>query len=229
MTRAVDAVGLLEFDGTRHRFRYLRRASHVSGFRPFIGFARLDSVYEAEALFPLFAQRAMSPRRPDYSQYLRSLDLDDTASTWEQIARTEGRLAGDTIHLVPEPSVAPDGSTTGCFLVAGIRHRMPDEGRRDAVLGSLQPGSRLFLRDEPDNPVNPRAILVLQQDEIDLGWVPNILVEYVHQVRKSGDFRIHVRHINGAETPVHMRLLAELSGTADPGYRAFSGPGWETY
>ncbi|MEV8606878.1 HIRAN domain-containing protein [Amycolatopsis sp. NPDC051373] len=229
VTRAVDAVGLLEFDGTQHRFRYLRRASRVSGFRPFIGFARLDGVYESEALFPLFAQRAMSPRRPDYSQYLRSLDLDDTASTWEQIARTEGRLAGDTIHLVPEPTVGPDGSTAGCFLVAGIRHRMPDQDRRDAILGSLQPGSKLFLRDEPDNPVNPRAILVSQYEKIDIGWVPNMLVEYVHKVRNSGDCRIQVRHVNGAESPVHMRLLAEIRGKVMPGYEAFSGSGWETY
>jgi hypothetical protein len=228
-TRAVSAVAFLEFDGVLHHFRYLRRASRIPGFRPFIGFPRLDGLYDSEELFPLFAQRAMSPRRPDYSRYLRSLDLGDTASTWEQIARTEGRLAGDTIHLVPEPAVEPDGTTSGCFLVAGIRHRMPDPAVRDAVLARLRPGDILKLRDEPSNPVNPRAILVSQADEVDLGWVPNMLVEYLHEVRESGHETVRVRHVNGPSAPVHMRLLVELRGKVAPGYRPFGGPEWETY
>lgn len=228
VTRAVDAVGLLEFDGKSHRFEYLRRASQVRGFRPFIGFPKLDTRYESEDLFPLFAQRAMSPKRPDYSRFLRSLDLDDTASTWEQIARTEGRLAGDTIHLVPEPVVEPNGATTGCFLVAGIRHRMPDPEARDSVLSRLHPGDLLELRDEPTNPVNPRAILVSQSEKVDIGWVPNMLVEYVHQVRLMGNETISVRHANGPSAPTHMRLLAELRGQVPPGYQAFSGPAWQT-
>ena len=227
-TRAVDAVGLLEYDGRRHRFEYLERSSRVLGFRPFIGFPKLATVYEAEELFPLFAQRAMSPRRPDYSQFLRSLDLDDTASTWEQIARTEGRLAGDTIHLVPEPVVEPSGATVGCFLVAGIRHRMPDLSVRDSVLGRLQQGDILELKEESTNPVNPRALLVSQTEQVDIGWVPNMLVEYVHQVRAMGSEIIRVRHVNGPSAPAHMRLLAELRGNVSPGYRPFDGPEWQT-
>ncbi|MEU0508330.1 hypothetical protein [Amycolatopsis sp. NPDC006125] len=229
VSRAVDAVGLLEFDGETHRFRYLRRATRIGGFRPFVGFPRLDVLYESESLFPLFAQRAMSPRRPDYSHFLRSLDLDDTASTWEQIARTEGRLAGDTIHLVPEPSVDPDGTTSGCFLVAGIRHRLPDIEVRDKVLSKIQIGELLRLRDEPENPVNPRAILVSQRGLIDVGWVPNMLVDYVHEVRVLGGEEVRVRHVNGPESPVHMRLLVELRGRVAPDYRAFSGDGWELF
>ncbi len=228
-TRAVSAVGLLEYDGVVHRFRYLRDISDVTGFRPFIGFPELNVKYESEELFPLFAQRAMSPRRPDYSRYLSSMDLEDGASTWEQLARTEGRLASDTIHLIPEPTVSSDGMTSGCFLVAGIRHRLPDEDLRNAILSKLCPGNLLQLKDEPANPVNPNAILTTTESDVEVGWVPNMLVDFIHDVRRAGPVDIRVRHVNGPDAPAHMRLLVEFRGYVQELQRPFDRPGWETF
>src|SRR5882724_3209372 len=152
--RGVHPVGLLEYDGDVHRFRYLTAASILRDFRPFVGFPHLAECYESRELFPFFAQRVMSPRRPDYSGYLRALDLSDSATPWEQLARAEGRLAGDTIQLVPEPRVEADGTTWGRFLVAGIRYRLTDPVERERVLDTVNAGDHLELTDEPTNPKN---------------------------------------------------------------------------
>lgn len=227
--RLVSAVGILEFDGEEYRFQYLRAASDVPGFRSFVGFPNLSKVYQSKELFPLFAQRAMSPRRPDYSQYLHSLALDESATVWEQLARTEGIIAADTIQLVPEPSVDTSGHTTASFLVAGIRHCLNDVEARERVLADLKPNDVLYLLDEPTNDKNPRAILTTTTKKQAIGWVPNMLLGYVHDVRDHGPVRLIVRHANGPQAPLHMRVLVEFSGSLPVGYVPFSGPDWAPY
>ena len=227
--RAVRPVGLLEYDGSLHTFRYLRVAAAIQDFRPFVGFPQLTERYESEELFPLFAQRVMSPRRPDYTQYLRALDLSTDATPWEQLARTEGKIAGDTIQLVPEPTVDVGGATWGRFLVAGIRWRLTDAVERESVLSEIVPGDRLRLTDEPMNEKNSRAILTTTKSNIDVGWVPDMLLDYVHTVKDHGTSEVTVVHKNGPDAPNHMRLLVEIRGTVSPSYVPFGGPKWEVY
>src|SRR5690349_10311154 len=101
--RSIEPVGFLSYDGDRYRFGYIRNALTVEDFRPLFGFGKLDVSYEADDLFPLFAQRAMDPRRPDYQRYVRRLGLEGEPTPWEQNARSQGHREGDTIQLFPEP------------------------------------------------------------------------------------------------------------------------------
>jgi hypothetical protein len=224
--RGVHPVGLLEYDGSLHRFRYLKAASKLTDFRPFIGFPQLKACYESRELFPFFAQRVMSPRRPDYSKYLRVLDLSDAATPWEQLARAEGRLAGDTIQLVPEPCVEADGTTWGRFLVAGIRYQLKDPIERERVLDTVCAGDLLALTDEPTNPKNKRAILTTTKTGVHVGWVPDMLLDYVHVVKAFRVPEVTVIHKNGSKSPDHMRLLVELRGAVSREYVPFGGPKW---
>lgn len=88
-------------------------------------------------------------------------------------------------------------------------------------------GSRLTLVDEPGNPVNPRAILTADATRAPLGYVPDILLDYVHTVRDEGPVSATVAHVNGPDTPPHLRLLVRLDGHAPPGYRPFDGQSWQ--
>lgn len=228
-SRGMEPVGLLEYDGRRYRFRYLERALSIIGFRPFLGFPTFARDYTSDYLFPIFAQRVMDAKRPDFARHVASLDLSaKDASPWEQLARTEGRRAGDTIQLFPEPQVSSNGLTECRFLVHGIRHCLPDENDRDRLLASLKSGTKLSLIDEPDNPKNRRAILTSTLSGEHIGWVPNLLVEYVHHVREHGSVDVRVVHRNGPSAPIHLRLLVKLEGYAGPGYRPFSGDAWKT-
>jgi len=223
VNRRHEPVGLLVCDDRGFQFRYLRRADEVEGFQPFLGFDDLDRVYSAPRLFPLFAQRVMSPSRPDFPRYLRSLLLTPSATERDILARSQGQREGDGIRVFVEPAVDDSGRTEATFLVHGVRHRLHADPRVEQVLRALVPDEQLRLVDEPDNPADPRAVLVSHRSGVALGWVPSVLLAYVHVVSEA---QVRVLHANGPDVPPGYRLIVRLNGRVSPGYRAFDGPAW---
>ena len=73
-------VGLLtrraSDDDETYRFVYLKETEGLDEFSALPGLPDLHRVYKSPVLFALFRSRQMSPRRPDYPDYLRMLDLD---------------------------------------------------------------------------------------------------------------------------------------------------------
>jgi HIRAN domain len=236
-SRAISPIGFLSHDGQIYRFEYIRNAERVKGFQPLLGFPELRSTYTSARLFPLFAQRAMDPRRPDFHRYVKSLGLDGEPGPWEQITRSEGHRQGDTIQLLPEPTVAGDALTC-LFLVHGIRHAhkspkmlhgQPVSVTREQVeqaLAQLKHGDELFLVAEPDNPRNPRALLVATGN-VPVGYLPDLLTEDVQQLIHQADVAITVEHVNGPDAPWHLRLLARLRAAPAGDYRFFASERWE--
>lgn len=227
-TRLISPVGVLDVDTARYRFRYFRRALSAHGFRPFIGFGDLRCAYVSDELFPLFQQRVMNPRRPDYDRYVRSLDLSVDATPWEQLAKSGGRRAGDTIQLFPEPVVRVDGSSGCTFFAHGVRH--VKDGCNPTVeqrIAGLKKGDRLQFVSDSDNEVNPRALLIFKVGDGILGWIPDLLLDYVHALRRSGPVELRVEHANGVEAPYHFRLIVRVEGSVPTGYQPFAGAGWE--
>jgi len=236
--RTISPVAMLSYDGQNYRFHYIRNALRVAEFRPFLGFPDLHGRYRSDKLFPLFAQRAMTPRRPDFTRWVNRLGLDDDASPWEQISRSGGQRQGDTIQLFPVPTVA-DGRLECDFLVHGMRHIAEREttvgGRvvtvaRDDLerqLAALKPGDKLHLCDEPTNPKNPLAILTTTRDDTPLGWVPDLLVNELHRFPNHQHAAVTALVVNGPEAGWHLRLLAHLSLAAPVGFQVFAGDEWQ--
>lgn len=223
-TRVISPVGVLTHESDHYTFAYLTAALDTAEFRPFLGFEDLHRRYSSELLFPLFRQRLMDHNRPDFHHYLDLLGLPEDASSLTVLGRSGGRRAGDSIFLIREPDVATDGTTHAIFFVYGARHI---DGA-DARISSLRNGDYLWLRREPTNPANPLAVLVDSQDEQPLGWVPDLLTDYVQHVLATEPPELRVRQANGPDTPPNLRLLGELTGSIPAGHRPFEGPGWET-
>lgn len=228
--RSISPVGLLSYDGQRYEFRYLASASTVPDFQPLLGFRDFDRTYESEVLFPLFAQRVMDPRRPDYSRLLSELAIEPGEDApWELLTRTQGKREGDTLMMFPVPREHETGWTCQ-FLVHGIRHLARktvkvhghDRGgysseRLEGLLRDLSVGESLTLEPEPTNEWNPEALLVLQQDNEPLGYLPDLLTKVVNDVRAESDVAVTVTRVNEAKAGWHMRVLAKLEVTgADP-------------
>lgn len=98
-TRIRHAVAELTFDGRTYTFRYLPAAAEQPGFRPILGFPDLFDSYVSDTLFPLFAQRVLSPTRPDYAAFMASWWLPETATAWQQLATTRGARQSDDIEV----------------------------------------------------------------------------------------------------------------------------------
>lgn len=170
----------------------------------------------------MFAQRAMDPRRPDYQRYVERLGLEGDPGPWEQIARSEGRRQGDTLQLLPEPTVVDD-TISSLFLVHGMRYVARDEA--EAALRDLQSGDQLTLADEADNPANPLALQVFGLSA-PIGWVPNLLVEDMRALMRRAVVSVKVEHVNGPDAPWHLRLLARMEAAPARGFRFFTGEQW---
>jgi HIRAN domain len=216
-TRRIALVGVLEHSAGRYCFRYLQAALDTQGFRPFLGFDDLRRRYESEQLFPLFRQRLMDHDRPDFDRYLDTLGLGESSSPLAVLGRSGGSRVGDSIFLLREPEVFSDGATQAMFFVHGVRHQQGAAAR----IGQLRPGDHLHLHPEPDNKFNRRAVLVTTDGDQVLGWVPDLLADYVQQALSMGTPAVRVSRVNDEHTPLNLRLLVELSGRLPVGHRPF--------
>lgn len=224
--RRIFPVGLLDIAPSAYSFRYLERAKEAEGFTPFIGFPELAHAYHATRLFPFFEQRVMDSRRPDFADYVAALGLTRAAGEIELLARSSGNRIGDTVRLSLDPVVGDDGRCQYDFPVHGVRH-VREGAQAEAAISALRTGERLSLRTEPDNPVNPRALQVATEDgAIALGWVPDLLLDFVHLLRESGPVDVSVLHANRADQPKHLSLFVRMAGVGPAGHHGFSGPQW---
>lgn len=209
-TRRFVHVGHLDrLPNGEYEFAYEPHADAIEGFSGFAAFPDIDRPYRAGQLFPFFTNRVLSPRRPEYPQYVAALGLGDAPEPVEILARSGGGRATDTVHVVAEPQVAPDGRHTLLFLTSGVRH-IEDVDER---LNRLAVGDLLTLRPQPDNPVDDRALLVDASLEEPVGWVPRYLLDLVHGYLDRSAVEVYVERINGPEVVPHLRLLCRLEAT----------------
>lgn len=211
--------------GESYRFVYLKAAETFEGFDCLPGLPDLYQVYEDERLFPVFRNRLMPRRRPDYDAFVQKLGLSNDSDPFEVLIRGEGRRATDRIEVFAHPARTPEGDLTTLFFARGIRHI---EGAAEAV-DQLSADDVLRLEDDPGNTVNPRAILLHARTGRRLGWVPDCLLETIHELRDfDADLRVVAEHVNpSATTAPHMRLLCRLRAAWPEGYEPLQGPDYQ--
>ena len=93
-TRTYHQVGwLTEFEDGSFGYVYVPDVHGLARFHPFVGFREFDRAYYSAHLFPFFAQRLLSPLRPDLPRLLSALALDDSDAVgpFEFLARSGGR------------------------------------------------------------------------------------------------------------------------------------------
>lgn len=196
----------VQADG-QYVFEYEPDAEDAPGFDGFAAFPDLRHRYRSDRLFPFFTNRVLSPRRQEYETYLDALDItDDEQAPVELLARSGGTRATDTVHIVPEPRTEPDGRQVLLFLASGTRHLESASER----IAQLSTGDELLLRPEPDNPVNPDALLLDDTTGEPVGWVPDYLLDLVRDCQGRGPVQVFVERANGSDAPPHLRLLCRL-------------------
>jgi hypothetical protein len=222
--RRISPVAVLDYDGKIYRFQYFSNVSDIEDFRPFVGFPEFDRIYEAERLWPFFALRIMDRRRPDFPRYVRWLALTPDATQLDIMSRSGGERKGDAVQVIEEPRVDVAGNTESTFLVRGARYATEQYSSVSAAEG-LKIGDLLSIVLDPSNPTNSSALLVADTAGLPVGWIPDLLIDYVHNVEKVSSNLVVLRN-NGTEAPWHLRLLVRLTGRTGPDYRAFTGPAW---
>jgi hypothetical protein len=206
-------VGKLSAENGVYRFVYTVGAKRSENFIP-LGFMRdLHAVYKSHDLFPLFANRFLSTKRPEYKDFLRWLDLrEDEADPLVILARTEGVRGTDSLTVFPCPERTPQGKYVAHFFGHGLRH-LPDEAR--LRVSKLRPGAPLYLMPDVQNPHDECALALRTDDPATIvGYCPRYISRDFLQMLLNNPATVDVRvkRVND-DAPIQLRLLCTL--TAD--------------
>ena len=218
-TRRWFPVGRLDVDaGTPgFRFRYIegaRRAREEAGYPLAVEFPDLDREYCCAELFPTFQNRVMSPGRPDYPDYVRTLDLTTAADPVELLAVSGGKRVTDNYEVFPKLAKGPDGRFVCRFFVHGWRYAAEAAQKR---IDDLAAGETLQVALELNNPVGGLAVQIQTLDYHMIGWAPRYLIRDLAaaMAESSGDYAARVVRINRPPDPANLRILVEMSGRWD--------------
>lgn len=208
-------VGRLEHEAAGYRFVYTRGAQTLKGFKSFPGMPDLATVYESDALFPLFANRLLARSRPEYQAYLgwSGFEPDDPPDPIAILGVTEGRRVTDSVELFPCPQPDADGCYINKFFLHGVR--WIDAKGLDRI-SRLNAGDPLTLLPEPANNYDPDAVVVLAagtSEGVKIGYVPRYLARDVSELFSTcvpDLVRVTVERINQS-APLQQRVLCRMN------------------
>lgn len=205
-------VGRLTHEDGIYRFVYTRGAEVIPDFRPFGVMQDLHTAYKSEELFPIFANRILAKNRPEYSDYLKWLGLNEVRyDELEELARTGGLRATDSLELFPCPEPTEGKNYEVYFFCRGLRHLHAENQERAQQLKS---GERLYLMQDLQNPHDSMALLMRTVEPITLvGYAPRYYSAEFTQLIKStspDQVKVTVEQVN-VDAPIQYRVLCKLS------------------
>ena len=221
-------VGVLERTSAGgYRFAYTNGATNFPGFRPFPGMPDLNAVYESDELFPIFANRLLNERRPEYRPSLvwSGFDPDNPPDPIALLGVTEGRRQTDSLELFPCPQ--PDGQ--GCFVnkffLHGVRYMLPAAIER---INRLTHDEQLVMMFDDFNVHDRMAVAVRTNDaegRCMIGYVPRYLAYDVRLLCSKCHPEIidlRVERLNPA-APLQQRVLCRMNSCWPAGFSPCAG------
>lgn len=211
-TRSWTPVGQLTRDAGYYRFVYTKGAERPE----FRTFGRMDDIkarYVSEKIFPLFSNRLLPKSRPEYAEYLRWMGLTVAEhNELEELARTGGQRATDSLELIPYPEPTLDNRYEVFFFCRGLRH-LPEYAQKRTL--QLQAGERLYLLKDVQNNYDRFALMLRTDDPvITIGHVPKYYTEDFSKLMDllgdTNNVQVTVERVN-PEAPTRYRLLCKLS------------------
>ncbi len=218
-------IGRLSYGG-QYEFEYLvgaKSAKSEQGFRLLPGFPQIGARYVSSELFPLFAERVMSRRRPDYPVYMKWLRLDENADAMTQLAASGGSRVADSLELFKVP-VLENGMFRSVFFLHGLRYQQPEAIE---AANALIVGDPLQLDPDVDNEHDPCAHSVITAKNVRIGFVPRYLSCDMARLKESGSIEMTVEAIN-FDAPLSHRLLCRFSAPWPKGFQQMQYPEYES-
>jgi hypothetical protein len=223
-------VGRLTRKDSTYEFVYTQgvlEAQREAGFQPLPSFPNLYDVYSSEELFPVFANRLISPSRPDYGSFVEWLSLRDfERHPMAILARSGGKRMTDLLEVFPSPEEDGSGVYQIYFFVHGLSHAAPASMERAL---QLEIGEKLLLMHDLQNPRDPEA-LSLRTAEITpgdmhlMGYCPRYLLSDIHKLMKANRElpSVTIEKVNKPPAPIQFRLLCRMTITWAQDFHPFS-------
>jgi hypothetical protein len=206
-------VGRLDAEPNKpeYRFRYTygsQEAERLAGFKPLPEFPHFKQDYRSPQLFQTFQNRVMQPGRPDFPEYLKQLDLPETAGPLEILAVDGGHRITDNFEVFPKAPML-------CHRFFLQDWNLANSDAQEHI-HSLKAGENLHLALEitmlkPDHPFTTKALQIQTEEHHTIGWAPNYLAtELQEELSALENVKASVVRINPQPAPARQRVLIEL-------------------
>lgn len=205
-------VGVLTQRGDGFLFRYTWGAYASKKFMPFSGMDDLKLKYFSAELFPLFKNRLLSRKRPEYPHYLQWLGLTDSeANPIDLLARSGGLRGTDNLQMFRRFDVAADGTFSHIMFAHGLAYLSRSAQQR--VL-ELRSGEQLYFCKDIQNPHDPNALIVRAGNPAEIvGYCPRYLAEDLSLLLNDPQcyVKVYVEAL-AASAPENYKLMCKIKG-----------------
>src|SRR5688572_130263 len=168
--RIFPVARVMRLPDGRYEWAYVRAVAEAEehGFAGLPGYERIDQVSVSPELPALFVHRLPPRGRRRPAGAAPANDRFDPAPITLLVPIGAGM--SERLEVFAPPLPASRGKAFGAFVARGVG-RIPGS---EAALEGLAPHAALSLRAEPENPYNPRALLILH-GATPIGHVPDYL------------------------------------------------------
>lgn len=214
-------VGRLTQEQDRFIFDYTLGAQNES-FIPFSGMEKLDVSYTSDKLFPLFANRLLNQRRPEYKMLLSWLGLSkDERSPLQVLARTGGVKSTDNLQIFPELDLIEKDTFELDFFVHGVRYVSESARQR---IKELKEGDKLLLMNDFQNETDKLALAIRTTGAPEIiGYCPRFLAQGLSALTtdSQSELSLSVARVN-KEAPLYYQLMCKLKARTNKTMNLFN-------
>jgi hypothetical protein len=228
VSRSWLPVGILQRTKTGFEFGYTKGAEQTSEFIPFGRMSDLHKRYKSNDLFPFFSNRLMSPKRPEFDQFINWIAAEQEADDpLVLLSRFGGKRATDPLVLYSKPEPNEQNEFDLFFLCHGIEYLPRIASDR---IAELDVGEMLFAMFDISNPYDPHAIAIRTGDPRHLiGYVPRFFARELRTCIESvrmEDVHLKVARVN-LEAPLQFRLLCRFTSPWPSGFKPWNQPEYQ--
>lgn len=211
-SRDWHVVGVLTELPDHYTFAYTAGATKSAKFIRFSGMEDLTRQYVSKELFPLFKNRVLSAKRPEYPHFIQWLGLSrDNASPVAILERSGGLRGTDKLQVFKRFEIDNDGCFDYSFFAHGLGYLSASAVSRVA---NLSIGERLFLCPDPQNDHDEHALIIRAETPAEIiGYCPRFLAKSISSLLDQGAECVQVTVAGLSEdAPANYKLLCKAAG-----------------
>lgn len=208
-------VGALTVSESGYQFHYTKGSLKAKSFVPFSGMEDINKSYVSNDLFPLFRNRLLSERRPEYPNFINWLGLEGDEVTPLNILARSGAMRGtDKLQMFRRIDVDKFGNFTHFFFLHGLGYLNKSAQKR---VDELSQGEKLFLCQDYQNDYDSEAVLVRADKPAEIvGYCPRYLARDINRLLEySENMNVSVES-SSSEAPTNYRLMCKIEGKLLP-------------
>ncbi len=212
-TKSWHVVGrLFQRGDSIYGFNYTKGALNSEKFTAFSGMDDLKTTYLSANLFPLFLNRILSVKRPEYPDFIRWLGFESKeVEPIDFLARSGGMRETDNLQIFKKLRLDDKGCFSHTIFVHGIKY-LNDSARKR--INKLSRGEELFLCLDLQNQYDQNAVIVRAENPAEIiGYCPRYIASDICRILKSDESTISIKVEAFSESaPVNYKLMCKLHG-----------------